>query len=166
MFARSLSLAGALALATPALAAPMTGAEFAHKAASTDVFEIESSKLALAKSSNAKIKDFANMMIKDHTTSSANLMAAAKAASPDVPIDKSLDKMKTGTLARMKAMGGGAAWDKAYLDAQVKGHEMALATMKDYAANGSVPSLKTFASNTSKVVATHLEHVKMLDGVK
>lgn len=163
MIIRSLLTVGILAASVPSLAATMTAAECAHKAAATDVFELESSKLALAKSSNAKVKDFANMMVKDHTKSTANLMAATKAASPDVPVDKSLDAMKADTLARLKSMPGGAAWDKEYLGAQVKGHAMALATMKDYAANGTVAPLKTFAANTSKVVAMHFEHVKALD---
>ena len=161
MTIRPLLLAGALALAAPALAAPMTGAAFAHKAAMTDVFEIESSKAALAKSSNAKVKDFANMMIKDHTTSSANLATAAKAG--NVTVNKSLDAEHKDKLSKMKAMAGGPAWDKAYLDAQTAGHAAALATMKGYAATGTVPSLKAFASDTSKVVAMHYDHVKKLD---
>ena len=163
MTIRTIMLGTALFLAGPTTAAPMTAADFAHKAAATDMFEIESSKLALTKSSNASVKDFANMMIKDHTKSSADLMMAAKAASPKVMIDKSLDPMKKDALAKLNAAPKGAAFDKAYLDAQTKGHTMALMTMKDYAANGSVAPLKTFASNTSKVVETHLEHVKKLD---
>ena len=158
---RTLLLGSALCLAAPALAAPMSGATFAHKAAMSDMFEIESSKAALGKSSSAQVKDFANMMIKDHTMSSANLAKAAKAS--NTPVDKSLDAEHQAKLDKMKSMSGGASWDKAYMDAQVQAHTMTLATLKDYAANGSVPQLKSFASDTSKVVAMHLDHAKKLD---
>ena len=41
-------------------------------------------------------------------------------------------------------------------------HEKALAAMKDYAANGDVPELKTFAGDTVKVVEAHLAKIKAM----
>ncbi len=163
MFVRTLFTATTLALAAPALAAPLTATQFTHKAAMTDVFELESSKLALTKSSDGKVKDFANMMIRDHTTSSANLAKAAKAS--NTPVDKSLDAEHRAKIEKLRGLSG-AAFDKAYLNEQQMGHEKALATLKDYAATGTVAPLKTFAADTSTVVAMHYDHVKKLNAAK
>ena len=46
--------------------APAT-ADFVKEVAISDMFEIESSKMALKKSSSTSVKQFAEMMIKDHT---------------------------------------------------------------------------------------------------
>jgi predicted outer membrane protein len=80
------ALAAFLAAATPAMAqtapvtAPMDPAAFRQRALVTDTFEIESSRLALARSRNPAVRSFAEMMIADHQQTSAALNGGATVA--------------------------------------------------------------------------------------
>src|SRR3712207_474688 len=59
---------------------PETRDAFVPMAASSDLFEIQSSQLALSRSQSQPIRQFAQMMVTDHTRMSQQLMAAAQAA--------------------------------------------------------------------------------------
>lgn len=140
----------------------MTGEQYAMKAAASDMFDIDSSKLALTKTQRADLRDYANMMIRDHSASTAKLMAATKAATPAIPVKPALDSMQRDMMAKLRKLPAGPAFDNAYIKAQVDGHEAMLAMMRAYAANGAVPSLKEHASQTAPVVAQHLDHATHL----
>src|SRR5689334_24900305 len=53
--------------------------DYVTKAAIGDMFELQSSKLALQKAGDAKVKRFASQMVKDHTASSRKLKSIIKA---------------------------------------------------------------------------------------
>ena len=84
---RYLALTALLAgLATPAMAqmagpaamgAPVSSSQFRQMAMASDFFEIESSRIALQKSRNPGVRSFANMMIQDHSATSAALSGGA-----------------------------------------------------------------------------------------
>jgi predicted outer membrane protein len=59
--------------APAAMGAPMSSAQFRQMAMASDFFEIESSRIALQKSRNPGVRSFANMMIQDHSATSAAL---------------------------------------------------------------------------------------------
>jgi putative membrane protein len=148
-------------LASMAFAADKISAQdFAATAASSDMFEIRSSELALQKSQTSAVKEFAQMMIKDHTEASKNLMAAAKQDGIAVP-----GEMAEKHAAQVKALSGaeGEAFDAAYLDAQLAGHKEALALMTNYAKDGDAAALKAHAQKTAPIVQMHLEHVEQLN---
>lgn len=145
-----------------ATAAPVSrGQSFADAAAASDAFEIESSKLAATKAESAKVKRFAEQMIKAHTESTAKLKTAAGAASPAIVPAAQLTAMQQQTIADLTSKSG-AAFDTAYAKAQVDGHQMTLDALKAYSANGDVPSLKTFATELVPTVTGHLNMAKGL----
>ncbi|HYE45858.1 MAG TPA: DUF4142 domain-containing protein [Caulobacter sp.] len=149
----------AAAVAAPAnqAAAP----DFVAKAAASDMFEIESSKLALSRSRNAEVKAFAQMMIDMHTRTTADLKAAiAESGQPLVPPTALPDDLQ----AKLDNLGkaADADFDKAYMDAQLEGHQSALDLMTRYAADGDVPALKTAAGKTAPVVQDHLDRARAL----
>lgn len=153
--------------ATDAMAAPSTpaaaspGQAFANAAAASDAFEIESSKLAATKAESAKIKRFAEEMIKAHTDSTAKLKTAAAAASPAITPAADLTPMQQQALSELSSKTG-ADFDRAYAKAQTDGHQMTLDTLKAYSANGDVPSLKAFATELVPIVTAHLNMAKGL----
>src|SRR4029078_11537979 len=59
---------------------PLMAPGYMAQAASADQFEIQSGQLALQASQNAAVRNFANMLITDHTQTTQGLMAAAAAA--------------------------------------------------------------------------------------
>ncbi len=137
------------------------GQAFANKAATSDTFEIESSKLALEKSSSAKVKKFAQAMITAHTDSTAKLKTAAASASPAVTPDPTLTPEQQASLDALKTASG-AAFDTAYIDAQRNAHKMTLSALQDYAATGEVPALKSFATTLVPIVTAHVNMANAL----
>lgn len=84
---RRLVLSAALALAglAPALgqevaaggAQGIIAQDFANQAASGGLFEMKSSELALQRAQDDGVRSFAEMMIRDHTANSGDLVAMA-----------------------------------------------------------------------------------------
>lgn len=142
-------------------AEPAGNANFANEAAASDAFEIATSKLAATKASNAEVKKFAADMIKAHTDSTAKLKKAAASATPAVTPDPTLPADKQ---AKVDALGklSGAEFDKAYAAEQVTAHTETLQKLQDYANNGDVAPLKSFATETVPVVQHHLEMANKL----
>lgn len=134
---------------------------FADTAAASDAFEIQTSQLALNKAKSAKVKSFAQAMIKAHTDSTAKLKTAASAASPAITPQPQLNAMQQQTLEALTAQSG-AAFEAAYKKAQVDGHQMTLDALKAYSANGAQPSLKSLATELVPVVTGHLNMAKGL----
>lgn len=149
------------AMAEASMPAASPGQVFADAAAASDMFEVESSKLAATRAQSAKVKTFAQQMIKAHTDSTGKLKTAAAAASPALTPASQMTPMQQQTLADLTAKTG-AEFDRAYAKAQVDGHQMTLDTLKGYSASGDVPSLKTFATELVPIVTAHLNMAKGL----
>ena len=137
------------------------GQGFADTAAKSDAFEIAEGKLATTMGKAKAVTDFAKMMVKGHTDSTAKLKTAAAAATPAITPDPAL---KPDQQAKVDALGKltGDAFDKQYGADQVAAHQEALAGLQAYSATGDVPSLKTWATNTAPVVSGHLDMAKKL----
>jgi len=158
---RSAVFAAVLATAPAAVAysAMMTPQGFAAAAGSSDMFEIESSKMALKKSGSPSVKAFAQMMIKDHTAATADLKAAAKQDGVAVP--RQMVSKDVKNIDRLEKLSGGA-FDKSYITEQRAAHQQALALLTGYAKDGSAAALKTHVAKTEPVVEMHLNHLKTL----
>jgi putative membrane protein len=137
------------------------GQAFADTAAASDSFEIETSKLAAAKAASAKVKSFAEQMIKAHTDSTAKLKTAAAAASPGITPAPALTAAQQAKLTELSAKSG-ADFDRAYAAAQVEAHQATLDALKAYSTSGDVASLKAFASELVPIVTAHLNMAKSL----
>ena len=133
---------------------------FVEKAALTDMFEIESAKLALERSKVKPVKDFAQMMIDTHTATTAELkpLAAAATVTPPSALDNDL-MAKLDDLKNAKVED----FDDKYIDQQTDAHENALNLMKDFSANGKDAGLQAFATKATPTVQAHLDQVKALD---
>jgi len=162
----TLAFATAIALfAAPSAFAQMTAPpaqEFVTKAATGDMFEIESSKLAVKQAQSADVKQFAEQMITDHTKASQELMGAVKASGETYEIPAMLDKEHGAKIEKLNSASG-ADFDKMYVDEQVAAHKDALALMKAYSEGGDQENLKAHAQKTEPVIQMHYEHVQELD---
>lgn len=95
-------------------------ATFVAHAAVGDLFEIESSKLALERSSNAAVREFATMMVEDHGQMSAKLKAAAGPLGITVPAE--LDPPHQKKLKMLRDTTDAEMFDRAYIEAQTNAH--------------------------------------------
>lgn len=142
-------------------ATPAGDQDFVNKAAASDKFEIETSRLAAASASSAAVKSFAQMMIKAHTDSSAKLKSTVADNASGVAIDDTLNGEQQAKLDELKAKKG-ADFDSAYIAAQVAGHEQTLTELKNYASSGDSDALKSFAQDLVPIVTQHLSEAKAL----
>ena len=139
-------------------------AEFIKMGAVSNMFEIETSKLALQKSSDAEVKKFAQQMIDDHTKAGKEMKAAlTKEQATLVPA--ALDEKHQEKLDDLKDEDS-ADFDEDYLEVQVDAHKEAVSLFEDYSKDGDDVKLKNFATKTLPTLKAHHEHVKTLEDKK
>lgn len=137
---------------------PENRTAYVEMAASSDMYEIQSSQLALSRAQNPAMRNFAQMMITDHTNTSQQLMAAASAAGLP-PMTPRLLPMHADMLARLQGLSG-AAFDREYARQQLMAHQQAVSLHSNYAARGDTPALRVVASAAVPIVTRHLNLVR------
>jgi putative membrane protein len=143
-----------------AAATPMTDQQFVDFAGQTDMVEINLGQLAQNSASSQAVKDYAQMLVTDHTKDFNQLYDVAHQANltrPDA-IDAEHNKMMIDPFQKLK----GAAFDHRYIQEMVAGHTKAIAVYKEEAADAQNPALKTYAENALPVLQKHLDGAKDL----
>ncbi|MDO3628606.1 DUF4142 domain-containing protein [Mucilaginibacter sp. BT774] len=148
------------AMNTGGIAVNSDDAKFATAAANGGMTEVALAKLALTKTGNSSIKEFAKMMVADHGKANDELMAIAKAKNITLPAEPDSEHLKKIDELNKKT---GADFDKAYVSAMIDGHEKTLDLMNGEAKNGSDTTLKAFAAKTAPIVQTHLDAIRKID---
>lgn len=139
----------------------MAAGQYVEMAASSDMFEIESSKLAMTMGQSEPVKKFANHMVSDHGKTSADLMAAAKAESLEVP--KTMMPKHADMVAQLKSADA-ASFDALYIQMQTMAHQEAVALHTAYSETGKDMALKEVATKAVPIVTEHLKDVKAMSG--
>jgi putative membrane protein len=143
-----------------ALAAATTDATaFARMTASSNMFEIESSRLALEKAQGEAVRSFAQKMIDDHTAAGEKFAQAARDAGVEVP-----SGMSEADSAKLEVLSTSEDFDKAYLAAQVEAHDAAVKLFEGFAADGPEGQLRDFAAETLPTLQGHQAEVHTLSG--
>lgn len=142
--------------------AATTAQGFAMRAALSDMFEIQSSRLALEKSQSDAVKTYAQRMVTDHQSMTNQLQAALGQAGVTMTPPTELDRMKADMLQQLRDASP-TDFDDRYIDGQTEAHENALNLLRDYAGNGDNPTLQAFARNGAPMVENHLQTVRALD---
>jgi putative membrane protein len=130
--------------------------KFAMKAAAGGMTEIALSKVAMNQTTNTKIKDFANMMVTDHTAAGNKLSAIAQQekitlpAGPDSTQQKKIDDL-TGK--------SGSDLVKTYVNDMVMDHEKTITLFEMEQKNGKDSTLKAFAASTLPTIHKHLDAI-------
>ena len=144
------------------IAAPSPGLSDEQIAAITEAAntaEIDQAKLAEAKSKNAEVKRFAAMMIKHHGEAKAK-QAKLKFQSADSPDSTAMKADASNTLDTLKK-DTGKEFDKAYIDAQVEGHQKVLEAINEkLLPNVKSPELKAYLDEVKPRVEEHLKVAK------
>jgi putative membrane protein len=128
--------------------------QFAIKAAQSDQTEIQTSQLALQKSTNLKVRQFAEQMIQQHTASTQKLMPIAMKKGVALPKDVGpINRPLVNELSQLS----GAEFDREYMIGQVQAHAGTQATYQSYLREGRDPELKAFATQVLPIVGEHLQ---------
>jgi putative membrane protein len=162
---RTLILAAAFGFVTAAaFAQPATAPQardFVNKVAISDMFEIESSKLALSKQPDADTKPFAEKMVRDHQKTSSELKALIDGGKVKASLPTSLDSEHQKMLDELKGKSGND-FDQSYDRMQAKAHQDAVSLFDSYAKGGDDPELKNWAAKTLPDLKEHLSMAQKL----
>lgn len=148
----------------PAQEPPMKAAggdqTFAQKAAMGNMAEVEAGKIALEKSSNEKVKAFAQRLVTDHTKAGDELKAAASQEGITVP--SAIDAKHQAALDHLKGLSGDQ-FDAAFKAHMVEDHKKDIAMFEKEAASGQ-SAVDQFASQTLPTLKEHLKMAEDLPG--
>jgi putative membrane protein len=133
--------------------------KFLQDAAMGGMAEVAMGKLAAEKGSSDAVKQYGQKMADDHTKANDELKQAASAQSITIP--DTLDSKHQSRIDKLSKLSG-AAFDKAYLKAQVKDHEDDVRAFQDEAQNGTNATVKDFANKTLPTLQEHLTMAKDL----
>lgn len=130
---------------------------FITEAAQGGLAEVELGNLALEKSSNADVKDFAQRMVTDHSKANDQLKELAAQKGIDLPREPSA-KQKA-TKERLSKLSGDQ-FDKAYMSDMVKDHKTDVAAFHKESNSGRDADVKNFAAKTLPTLEDHLKQAE------
>jgi putative membrane protein len=134
--------------------------DFVTKAAQGNSAEVALGKIVATKSKDPNVKQFAQMMVKDHTTALNELQELAQTKNlnfnDDLPDDaKALQtKLSSDT---------GKQLDKDYMDGIVEDHQKDVQEFTDQSQKAKDPDVKQWASKTLPTLQKHLEKAQQID---
>jgi putative membrane protein len=148
--------------------------QFRAKATSSDAFEILSGKIAETHATTSDIKEFARMMIKDHTKSTDDLVAIGGVSKAS--LESKMKPGRDGKFAANDLIDSDQAtelnslnsksnddFNKTYIKDQVDGHKRMVSLLEDYVKNGDNAKLKAFAQELLPTVRKHLKEAQDIE---
>jgi putative membrane protein len=156
-----------VAAANVAMAAGPTDPQIAAIVVTANQVDIDAGKLAVSKSHSKDVKEFAQLMITDHSgvnKSAVELVTKLHVTPESNPTSQSLQKGGDDNLDALKKLSG-SAFDRAYVDHEVAYHQAVI----DAVDTTLIPSaqnaeLKALLVKVRPAFVAHLEHAKSLQG--
>jgi putative membrane protein len=151
-----------LASCAPMMTAPNAGtadALFLQSVTGSNLFEIQSSEVALTKATAPAVRAYAQMLIEHHTTAQNEVSALALARGVLLP--KALPpelQLKVTALSGLNA----AAFDAAFLQEQVLAHQLTLSLIQNERAAGKDAAVVALADRQSPIIQQHLQQAQTL----
>jgi len=126
--ALSLLAFGPAALAGQAAPPDLSDPEVAHVAVTADNIDIAAGKLALSRTHDSEVRNFASMMVRDHTGVNEKAAALAKklgVTPKDNAVSQSLEAGAREAMAKLESLRG-ADFDRAYIAREIAYHQAVL----------------------------------------
>jgi putative membrane protein len=141
----------------------LTDPRIATVALTAHEIDIERGEMALTKTKNDDVKQFAEQMVNDHKAGKQEVLDLAHklhVRPEQSSITKSLKDQAQKIASRLRRLSG-AAFDKAYIDAEVAYHQAVIDALdKTLIPNASNAEVKQALINTRPTLIGHLKHAK------
>jgi putative membrane protein len=128
--------------------------------------DIDQAKLALKKTSNPQVKEFANQMISDHTNLKKSVNDLAKklgVTAEDSATSKQLKQQAAESTKKLSGLSG-KAFDKAYASDEAAFHKTVIDAAKTtLIPNAKNAELKSALEGAASLLQGHLEHAQQLE---
>ena len=154
-------------LATPVAAQPRRAMApdratmtYVASAGAGDMYEIQSSQIAVRRARDPRVRAFATMLVTDHQRTTQQVLAAARESGmrPGPAMLAPAQRQMIRQLER----AGPMQFDRLYLAQQIPAHQQALVLHQRYARTGNAPALRRVASGAVPVVQEHLAHARQM----
>jgi putative membrane protein len=128
--------------------------------------DIDQAKLALAKSKNPQVKEFANQMISDHTNlekSVADLAKKLNVTPEPSATSRQLQQQAADESKKLKSLSG-KSFDKEYASHEVAFHQAVIdAVTQTLIPNAQNPELKSALQGAAPLLEGHKQHAQQLE---
>jgi putative membrane protein len=161
----SIIVAAFLLLPLSAAGPSISDAEIAAIVVAANQVDIDAGKLAVSRSSNDKVKAFAQLMITDHSgvnKAATELVTRLKVTPQDNPTSQRLKETGEMNLTHLKALSG-AAFDYLYIDREFLYHQQVIDMLDKTLIPGATNAeLKTLLIKVRPAFVAHRDHAKSL----
>ncbi|HYC97400.1 DUF4142 domain-containing protein [Brevundimonas sp.] len=135
-------------------------AAYIPSAAIGDMYEIQAADIALERSSNAAVKELANMIRTDHTAASNALKAMLPQAAPGTTAPTALDERRQGLIDNLRSASA-ENFDRVWVDQQIAAHNEALTLHRGFSNADSA-----LAAHARSVIAKIEAHLRQAEQIK
>lgn len=142
------------------LAGKTSDADFLQKASAGGLAEVELSKLALDKSKDPNVRQFAQKMVDDHGKANVELMGTATKKKDAVATEMPKEAKKAYDDLKLLS---GTSFDKKYVDVMVKDHKETISLFEKEAKDGKDSDYQSFAKDTLPTLKHHLDMIQVID---
>ncbi len=150
-------------LPEPAPAKTSAGsADYVRKTAFGDSYQITAANLAALRSQSPDVRNYAHVVLREHTDSRNGLRAAVWLANTHVTIPATLDDTHQAMINELKGMDA-SDFDRLYMEQQIVAQEESLKVQAAYASSGDERQLRALAGELAPKVEGELTMARHID---
>ena len=138
---------------------PAMDKAFVKKALEGNMAEVQMGQLALQKSNDDQVKQFAQRMVDDHGKMLDHMKPVAQQMGVKIPDGPSKGQVKN--MNKMKALSGDA-FDHAYIKDMLKDHKSDDSEFKTEAQSTQNPQLKQMVMQSDQTIESHLQQIEQI----
>jgi len=154
-----------IVMSEPATTSPVTDPQIAAIVVAANTVDIKAGELAQSKTTNPKIKQFADTMVRDHTAvnkAAVDLVTKLGVTPEENETSRSLTSSGEQTRERIGGLSG-KEFDTAYIDNEVTYHATVIKALDDtLIPNAKNAELKALLIKVRPSFVTHLQHAEQL----
>lgn len=128
--------------------------------------EVQEGQAAAAKATSSAVRDFANMMVSDHTKALGDARAAFDRNHIVASDNETSRTLRSGAQQTITALNtySGSSFDRTYMQSQVDVHQWLLSQLDSTFIPSARGELRTLLQSQRAAVAMHLEHARSVLG--
>jgi putative membrane protein len=134
--------------------------DFIANAAKGNRAEVTLGKMVASKTKDPSVRQFAQQMVKDHSTALNELTQLAQ--SKNITLPEGLPDDATALQSKLSSATG-KALDKDYMDSMVDDHKKDVSEFQDASQNAKDPDVKQWAAKTLPTLQAHLQKAEQID---
>ena len=132
-------------------------------AAQSGMAEVALANLAIQKTQNEQVRQFAQQMVTDHTSINEELTTLA--AGKKITLPAEVNSKQKATYDRLNGMEA-ANFDREFIKVMVKDHEAAVKLFERQSNSQADPDARTFAAKNLPTLQSHLQMARSLSGTR